>query len=83
MFCEYSLGGTLGEGLSCGELKGETMAVFVFVEDGEGGALDEDGEEDGEAGDEEGSGAGETLGYGARVPCGQGGLHGIVVPLAK
>lgn len=70
MFCKYGLGGTLGEGLGCDQLEGETVAVFVFVEDCEGGFLDEDGEEDGEAGDEEGSGAGEALGWGAGVPCG-------------
>jgi len=83
MFCKYSFGDTLGEGLSCGELKGETVAIFVFVEDGEGGVLNEDGEEDGETGNEEGNGAREALGWGAGVPCGQRCLHGIVVPLTK
>lgn len=74
MFCKNGLGGTLGEGLGWDELEGETVAVFVSVEDCERGLLDEYGEENGEAGDEEGSGAGEALGCGAGVPCG---LHSI------
>ena len=75
MLCKYGLRGTLGEGLSYSELEGETVAVFVFVEDSKGGALGVDSEEYSEAGDEEGDGAGEALGWDARFHCRHRGVH--------
>ena len=63
MLCKFGLRGTLGEGLSCSELG----AVFVFVEDSEGGVLGVGSEEDSGA-DDKGR-AEEALGWGTGYHC--------------